>query len=230
MATGNHPDIVGPYVHVIHNWTYATAAARTADTAFMSWDVYKIALQSDDNSLWMLLDDSPPTWLQLTGAGIGYTDEQVRDIIGATLYSADPNIVVSVNDPLDSIALLLSAGIKTSTLNFVIDGGGSVITTGIKGDLVVDFNCTIQSVTALADQVGSIVVDIWKDTYANYPPVVGDTITASAPVTITSANKSQNTTLTGWTTTVTAGDTVRFNVNSCSAITRATIALKVLRS
>jgi hypothetical protein len=54
-----------------------------------------------------------------------------------------------------------------------------VITTGIKGDVVVDFACTINSVTLLADVAGAIVVDIWKDAYANFPPVAGDKITAS---------------------------------------------------
>jgi hypothetical protein len=60
------------------------------------------------------------------------------------------------------------------------DTGVSAITTGIKGDVVVDFACAINSVTLLADQSGSIVVNLCKDSYANFPPVVGDKITASA--------------------------------------------------
>ena len=31
---------------------------------------------------------------------------------------------------------------------------------------------------------GSIVIDVWKDTYANFPPIVADTITASAKPTL----------------------------------------------
>lgn len=117
-----------------------------------------------------------------------------------------------------------------AVIGFVIDGGGSVITTGIKGDLQIPFNCTIQEWTLLADQSGSIVVDVWKDTYANYPPVIGDVITASAKPTISSNTKATSSTLTGWTTSVTAGDILRFNVNSASTVTRVTISLKVLRT
>lgn len=113
---------------------------------------------------------------------------------------------------------------------FVIDGGGSAITTGIKGDLEVPFNCTINSVTLLADQTGSIVIDIWKDTYANYPPVDADSITASAVPTISANLKAQDNTLTGWTTSITAGQTLRFNVDSASTITRVTVSLKVTKS
>lgn len=112
-------------------------------------------------------------------------------------------------------------------LEYVIDGGGAVITTGVKGDLVCEQAGTILGWTILADQSGSIVIDVWKDTYANYPPVVGDSITASAKPTVTTATKNQSSTLTGWTTSVTAGDIFRFNVDSVTSHTRVIISLKI---
>lgn len=116
---------------------------------------------------------------------------------------------------------------QVACIPFIIDGGGVVITTGIKGDLHVPFACTILEVTTLADQSGSIVVDLWKDTYANYPPVVGDSITASAKPTLSSATKAQDATLTGWTTSIAAGDTLRYNVDSITTCTRVLVSLKV---
>jgi hypothetical protein len=137
---------------------------------------------------------------------------------------------LTVLDDTDAATARATLGVAVSSINFVIDGGGAVLTTGVKGDLIVDFACTINSVTLLADQSGSVVVNIWKDTYANYPPVVGDKITASAPPTITTATKSQDATLTGWTTAITAGDTLRFNVDSVTTIQRVTLTLKVTRA
>jgi len=116
------------------------------------------------------------------------------------------------------------------SVTFIIDGGGSAITTGIKGDITIPFACTINEWTLLADQSGSVVVDIWKDTYANYPATVADTITGSAKPTITTATKGQSSTLTGWTSSITAGDTIRFNVDSATTITRVTLSLKVTRT
>jgi hypothetical protein len=116
------------------------------------------------------------------------------------------------------------------SITFLISGGGSVIQTGIQGDLTVPFSCTITEWTLLADQTGSIVVDIWKDTYANFPPTVADTITGSAKPTISASNKGQSSTLTGWTATISAGDTLRFNVDSALSITRVTLSLKVKRT
>lgn len=115
-----------------------------------------------------------------------------------------------------------------STILAVIDPGAA-ITSGIKGDVQVDFACVIDSVTLLADQSGSIVIDVWKDTYANYPPTIADTITASAKPTLSSAAKSTDSTLTGWTTSIAAGDILRFNVDSATTVQRVTIAIKVHR-
>ncbi len=134
----------------------------------------------------------------------------------------------------DVTGILPAANINVNTnvasVGITIDGGGSAITTGVKGDIFVPYGCTINSVTMLADQSGSIVVDIWKVAYASYPATVTNTITASALPTITSATKSQDTTLTGWTTSVSAGDCIRFNVNSATTITRLNLTLKVTKT
>jgi hypothetical protein len=119
-------------------------------------------------------------------------------------------------------------------LQFIIDGGGSAITTGMKGYLVVDFACTIQQGTLLADQSGSIVVEIDACTYSAFAPpthpATADKISASAPLTISSAEKAQDATLSGWTTAVAAGTVLGFNVTSAATVTRVTVGLKVLRS
>jgi hypothetical protein len=120
-----------------------------------------------------------------------------------------------------------ASGAITTTCGITIDGGGAAITTGIKGDLHIPVACTITVATILADQSGSIVIDIWKDSYANFPPTDADSITASAPPTISGATKSQDSTLTGWTVSCAAGDILRFSVDSCTSITRAQLQLTV---
>ena len=107
-----------------------------------------------------------------------------------------------------------------------MDGAGTALTTGVKGDLEIPFACTINSWTLLGDTTGSIVVDIWKNTYGNFPPTVANTITGSALPTITTSTKGQSSTLTGWTTTITSGDILRFKVDSCTTITKASLSLK----
>ena len=119
---------------------------------------------------------------------------------------------------------------RTGGWDVVIDASGSVLTTGIKTDIEVKAPCTITAVRLLADQTGSIVLDLWKDVYASFPPTGADTITASAKPTLSSAAKSEDTTLTGWTTSLAAGDIIRVNVDSVATITQLTLSITCVQS
>lgn len=120
--------------------------------------------------------------------------------------------------------------LEITSITFVIDGGGAAIAAGQKGHLEVPFSGTIQQATMAADQSGSVVVDVWKTSYAGFPPASGNSICGSAKPTISSAQKSQDATLSGWTKTISAGDILAFNVDSCSSITRLAISLKVVKT
>ena len=139
----------------------------------------------------------------------------------------DANGTGNVLSNIDEGNCLAASDLLRSGINFIIDGGGSAITTGVKGYVEIPFGCTIQRVTMLSDTSTTTVVDIWVDTYANYPPIDADSITASAVPTITTAVKSQDTTLTGWTTALTAGSIIGYNVDSNDNSTKLTISLIV---
>ena len=109
----------------------------------------------------------------------------------------------------------------------VFDGTPDAILAGSQARCTVTADCTITGWTILADVAGSCVIDIWRDTFANYPPTVADSITGSAKPTLTAANKATSTTLTGWSTSLTAGDTLIFNVDSASTVEQVYIVLDV---
>jgi hypothetical protein len=115
---------------------------------------------------------------------------------------------------------------KNRSFGVVFDGGGAVLTTGLQADVIIPYTMTITSWTMIADVSGSIVIDIWKDSYANYPATQSGSITGSAKPTLSSVIKNQSSTLTGWTTTVNSGDIIRFNVDSVSTITKATLVIQ----
>jgi len=123
--------------------------------------------------------------------------------------------------------LELTANQRIRYINTQLFNAGAALTTGIKQDFLIPFACTITKATLLADQSGNVVIDIWKDTFANFPPTVADTITAAAKPTLSAAAKSEDATLTGWTTAIAAGDILRFNVDSVASITRLAINLDV---
>ncbi len=166
-----------------------------------------------------------PTGIVKGDVGLGNVD----NTSDATKNSASATLTNKTIDAASNTITGLPAAIE-----FVIDGGGTTITTGMKGYLEIPFSCAINRNTLLADQSGSIVVDIFKCTYSNFDPTThpasGDKITASAPPTISTAKKSQDSTLTGWTTAISAGDILGFNVNSVTSIQKATLSLKVVKT
>jgi hypothetical protein len=105
------------------------------------------------------------------------------------------------------------------------DGMGSVILVNSQTTLTIPYNMIIQSWVLLSDVTGSTVIDIWKDTYANYPPTSGDSITASEKPNISAGTKNQSSTLTGWNAIVNSGDIIRFNVDSCTGMTKVQLTI-----
>jgi hypothetical protein len=124
----------------------------------------------------------------------------------------------------------LGIGAQVSAVSATFDGGGSSPTVGTIGYVRVPYSGTITKASIFADVSGSAVVDVWKDVWANYPPTVAGTIAASAKPTLSSAIKAEDATLSGWTTAVTAGDVIAFKIDSCTTITRLSIALEITRS
>jgi hypothetical protein len=114
---------------------------------------------------------------------------------------------------------------RTGAIGLIIDGGGSALTPGVKGDLYLPFACTIIASTLIADVSGSVVLDLTVS--ASYGTVPTTSIVGSAPPTLSSAMSGQDTTLTGWTVSVAAGSRLRSSVTSASTITRLTHTLTV---
>lgn len=110
-----------------------------------------------------------------------------------------------------------------------IDGHGSAPAIGILADFIVPFNLVVSDWTLIADQAGSIVVDLWKDIYTNYPPTVGDSVTGGAKPTLSSQSKN-TANISGWTAAWSAGDVIRINVDSADTLRRATLSLSYTRS
>jgi hypothetical protein len=62
-----HRLIGAGYNHIPHNWVYPDATARNAATGFTAADLNKLALQTADNSLWILTSASPAAWAFVGG-------------------------------------------------------------------------------------------------------------------------------------------------------------------
>ncbi len=119
----------------------------------------------------------------------------------------------------------LSATPVRRSLNFIVDGGGSAITTGSKGYVRVDFYAIVYGWTVAADQPGDIVFDVRRTTYPDFPVTVS--IAGSEKPTLVAADKNEDQDLTTWTQKLAFGDILEFVVDSAATVTRATVDLRL---
>jgi hypothetical protein len=109
-------------------------------------------------------------------------------------------------------------------IEFIIDGGGNIITTGVKGYVHVPFAASIFAWRVMGDQSGSIVVDVLGATAA--VPTVS-MIGAGNKPTLT-AQQFNSVAQSGWTTPNTTTDWwMGFNVTSVTTVTRVTVVLSM---
>jgi hypothetical protein len=231
---------------------FVTDEDLTEQSNGSAWVTYSDASTGGIGGPGSSIDNAIVRWDGAGGDTLQDSAVTIADTTGVISGARFPNTGVAIRDTNASHDLLISPGSDLSadrTLSVVtgdanrtlslpikgvvgitIDGGGATITTGVKGYVRVPYSGTIISATLMADQTGSIVIDVWNDTLANFPPTDADSITSSAPPTISTATSSEDTTLTGWDPAIVAGDILGFNVDSVTSIQRVTLILEVNRT
>ena len=104
------------------------------------------------------------------------------------------------------------------------------MTTGFKGYVPVPYNGTVTGWVIIGDVSGTAAVDVWKTSYANFPPSVTNTIVGSDGPTLSGGKINENLAVSAWTTGVTAGDIFAFTLNSVTNISRLVTLINISRT
>jgi len=244
------PNVVAhkPHFHRNTIWKQpvrcATAAAGTLATSFEDGDsVGGVTLATGDRVLikdQAAAEENGIYLVNATGAPTrDYDADVAAEFVGALVPVLEgthaarvfrcTNVAAPTLETTD-ITWAIWSPTPDAAIEYVVDGGGAALTTGLKGFLEIPFDCTITAGRLLADTSGDAVVDVWNDTYGAFPPTNADSITAAAPLTMTGAAKAEDVTLTAWLTDIHAGDILAFNIDSVATVTRLTISLTVERA
>lgn len=118
------------------------------------------------------------------------------------------------------------------SIQWILDGGGSALADGWKADSIlrIPWDFEITEAEMLGDQTGTITVKILKFTYDEYDagvvhPVDGDDIT-NGGLQINTGVKTQDLTLSGWTTNIAKDDYLCLDVDGAATSTQ-TVALSI---
>ena len=131
----------------------------------------------------------------------------------------------------DNLNVLLPGG-----LTMILDNGGTAFSSGTgcsSGSLIGfewPFSGSLQTATVITDNASNVEIQLWKDTFANWPPASTANICGTSPLRTASAKTLQVTTLTTWTACFAAGDWIVPRVIGCSGPTKAFLALRYNRT
>lgn len=121
---------------------------------------------------------------------------------------------------------------RTGSCGVTFDGQGGVISNGKTAYAQIPYNGTLTSWTLVSDVSGSCTITVFKDTYANYPPLSPSDNIYSVQPSLSSANRNQNLTPTyiGSQATVTAGDYMGFTISGVTSITWANLTIQITKT
>ena len=118
--------------------------------------------------------------------------------------------------------------LKARWLGVTIDGGGSTIGTGVRVRTMSPATGAIVGWRCIADQSGSIVVNLWERQHPNVPSVTQQITGGTEKPTLSAAQTSEDLSLNsgaGW--AINAGYHLWFNVESATTVTYLSLGLLV---
>ena len=148
-----------------------------------------------------------------TNTGITILDEVEANKVTTTDLIVHRKIAVD-SAPLGDSDKWTAAYYTPVTINLVLDGGGSSVTTGAKGYVEIPFNMTVTGWSIYADVSSTYktAVSVLSSSFASYPTATP--IYLTVPTLNAGTVKNSSTNLTGWSTNLQAGTVLHFGVSA----------------
>lgn len=206
-------------------------AGYTAESRWiniMSGEAFILVDATAGSALWESITDNIADIVSSAGEVTTPDDAWVFPVVIASILKKITwaNIKTGLKTYFDTLYATIAPKYRDITLS--LDGGGSAITSPLTRYVTIPYAGTITGWYLTADQIGSIIIDIWKDIAAGHPPTDADSITNGHEPTLNSAAIGNDIDLSDWSEVeIEAGDVIAFNVDSCTAITAVTLTLRV---
>jgi hypothetical protein len=206
-------------------------------------DLYKFGLVS--SLMWSLnAYGTSDTDYGLNSSTVKFWDKPNLSGIGKT-YSINPSVQSGLNNTFhrfsDDVHFILdfTSSNQTCYINIkeisrveggfgiTIDGSGEVITTGNKGIIIAPYAMTITGYTIVADELGSVQIDIWKK--SSLPVTISDSICGGNFITLSNSQSNIVETISSWNTKFEKNDFIIFYVSSITSIKKLTLIVKGIK-
>ncbi len=119
-------------------------------------------------------------------------------------------------------------------IEWLFDGGGGLLLLGQRAPLIVPDWLTINAWFLLSPIVGSVQIDVWKVSGANYLngilPNAGNSICGSEIPTLTAGTSASSAALAGWTKIISQNDVLVPSILSVANLTQVSLILRCIRN
>jgi hypothetical protein len=164
-----------------------------------------------------------------TGAELQAGVDHLVDENNPHNLTLEPDETVEVVATATGFEITVAGAIKQGSIIFTSSNGANVVLTGAKAYNFIPYKGTLTSWEITADVAGSIELDVWKGTFADYPLSAVNSICAGNYPALIGVIKGQGD-MTGWSSAaVEAGNYLQMNVRSVSNIRKLTLTLKVTK-
>jgi len=157
---------------------------------------------------------------------MGYSDGAFTPATGS--ITAKPKDIIHSavwNDTYGTFSTALTNIGQGVTLEMIVFNGPQSVTAGIKGFIEIPFNLSVLSWKIMAEQAGSVSLDLWNCPFNSFPPIAANSIVGGNYPTLSSAQSSSSSTLTGWSPNLSAGSILALVINDSSVIHQITVSL-----
>jgi hypothetical protein len=144
-------------------------------------------------------------------------------VVLSSSYSPLP----TASDALQAFGLVNTGLDRYKNLSLTVNAGSSTVSSGVKGIITVPFNGQILGWSIIANQSGSVVFDIYKDSFTNftYPGSAINTITGTNKPQLSGSYKYESFNLSSWDVAVSKYDVLTVNIDSTADINVAILNL-----
>jgi len=179
------------------------------------------------------------TSLTTTGTSGASTYNSLTGVLNVPIYAGGNSIqaltgdvTASASSPSQSVAATLKTNLRIGSCGVTFAATSGVITNGTTAYVQVPYSGTITEWTIVSSVSGSCTVTVFKDTYANFPPIITtDNIFTVQPA-LASQIKNQNLspTFVGSQATVTAGDWIGFTISGVTTVYWVNLTLSITKT
>lgn len=129
------------------------------------------------------------------------------------------------SSPSQSVPATLNTSYKSGSCGVVFDGQGGVISNGRTAYVQVPYKGTITGWQLVSSVSGSCTITVFKDTFANFPPVSpGDNIFVTQP-----SLSGPTSSATGLSVAVASGDWIGFTISGVTTVTWVNLTLSITK-